>query len=132
MGARRPTDARYATASPQCLHAGPVHRRRHALATAVNLCVVFDRIGFPRTIIWSLSTGGCRLFCLVGQVRRMRRLEKTFDSGDPELLRHFKELAADRLEVVAARANLGLDQPMWRRLAETVDLIVDSGDVVRF
>lgn len=62
-----------------------------------------------------------------------RRLEKTFDSGDPELLRHFKELAADRLEVVAgdkSEPDLGLDQPMWRRLAETVDLIVDSAAMV--
>jgi glycopeptidolipid biosynthesis protein len=29
------------------------------------------------------------------------RLDETFDSGDPELLRHFHELAADHLQVVA-------------------------------
>ena len=62
-----------------------------------------------------------------------RRLESTFDSGDPELLRHFHELAADHLQVIAGdkgRADLGLDQQSWQRLADTVDLIVDSAAVV--
>ena len=61
------------------------------------------------------------------------RLEKAFDSGDPELLRHFRELAADRLEVIAGdkgEADLGLDQQTWQRLADTVDLIVDSAAFV--
>ena len=64
---------------------------------------------------------------------RGRRLDKTFDSGDPELLRHFQELAADHLEVIAGdkgEANLGLDQQTWQRLADTVDLIVDSAALV--
>ncbi len=62
-----------------------------------------------------------------------RRLTATFDSGDPHLLRHFQQLAADRLEVVAgdkAEANLGLDQQTWQRLADTVDLIVDPAALV--
>ena len=62
-----------------------------------------------------------------------RRLDKTFDSGDPELLRHFQELAADHLEVIAGdkgEANLGLDQQTWQRLADTVDLIVDPAALV--
>ena len=61
------------------------------------------------------------------------RLEKAFDSGDPELLSHFRELAADRLEVIAGdkgEADLGLDQQTWQRLADTVDLIVDSAAFV--
>ncbi|HKP43156.1 carboxylic acid reductase [Mycobacterium sp.] len=61
------------------------------------------------------------------------RLDKTFDSGDPELLRHYRELAADRLEVLAGdkgEANLGLDQQTWQRLADTVDLIVDPAALV--
>ena len=51
----------------------------------------------------------------------------------PELLRHFQELAADHLEVIAGdktEANLGLDQQTWQRLADTVDLIVDSAALV--
>ena len=64
---------------------------------------------------------------------RGARLDKTFDSGDPQLLRHFQELAADHLQVIAgdkAEANLGLDQQTWQRLADTVDLIVDPAAVV--
>jgi fatty acid CoA ligase FadD9 len=61
------------------------------------------------------------------------RLDTTFDSGDPQLLRHYRELAADHLEVIAAdkaEANLGLDPKTWQRLADTVDLIVDPAALV--
>jgi fatty acid CoA ligase FadD9 len=61
------------------------------------------------------------------------RLDKTFDSGDPKLLEHYRSLAADHLEVIAGdkgEANLGLDQPTWQRLADTVDLIVDPAALV--
>ncbi|VBA49949.1 carboxylic acid reductase [Mycobacterium pseudokansasii] len=61
------------------------------------------------------------------------RLDKTFDSGDPELLAHYRRLAADHLEVVAGdkgEANLGLDQLTWQRLADTVDLVVDPAALV--
>ena len=56
-----------------------------------------------------------------------------FDSGDPELLAHYRELAADHLEVFAGdkgEPNLGLDQQTWQRLADTVDLIVDPAALV--
>jgi fatty acid CoA ligase FadD9 len=61
------------------------------------------------------------------------RLDKTFDSGDPKLLAHYRELAADHLEVLVGdkgEANLGLDQQTWQRLADTVDLIVDPAALV--
>lgn len=61
------------------------------------------------------------------------RLDATFDSGDPKLLAHYRELAADHLEVLAGdkgEANLGLDDATWRRLADTVDLIVDPAALV--
>ncbi|MFV8306806.1 thioester reductase domain-containing protein [Mycolicibacterium peregrinum] len=61
-----------------------------------------------------------------------RRLESTFDT-DPVLLRHFRELAADRLQVIAGdkgEPNLGLEEQRWRQLAEHVDLIVDSAAFV--
>ncbi|WP_101949690.1 carboxylic acid reductase [Mycobacterium sp. 3519A] len=61
------------------------------------------------------------------------RLDQTFDSGDAELLRHYQDLAADHLEVIAGdkgEANLGLDQETWQRLADTVDLIVDPAALV--
>jgi thioester reductase-like protein len=77
-----------------------------------------------------------KLICLVRaetNENARRRLDKTFDSGDPKLLAHYGELAAEHLEVVAGdkgEANLGLDQQTWRRLADTVDMIVDSAAVV--
>jgi fatty acid CoA ligase FadD9 len=61
------------------------------------------------------------------------RLDKTFDSGDPELVAHYQQLAADHLEVIAGdkgEANLGLDAATWQRLADTVDLIVDPAALV--
>jgi fatty acid CoA ligase FadD9 len=62
-----------------------------------------------------------------------RRLDATFDSGDPKLLEHYTSLAADHLEVIAGdkgEANLGLGQATWQRLADTVDLIVDPAALV--
>jgi thioester reductase-like protein len=76
------------------------------------------------------------LICLVranSNQDARRRLDKTFDSGDPQLLRHFQELAADHLEVIAGdkgQADLGLDPQTWQRLADTVDLIVDPAALV--
>jgi fatty acid CoA ligase FadD9 len=65
------------------------------------------------------------------------RLDKTFDppgsEGDPKLLAHYQQLAADHLEVIAGdkgEANLGLDAATWQRLADTVDLIVDPAALV--
>ncbi|RFD25186.1 oxidoreductase [Mycobacterium uberis] len=61
------------------------------------------------------------------------RLDKTFDSGDPKLLAHYQELAADHLEVIAGdkgEADLGLNRQTWQRLADAVDLIVDPAALV--
>ena len=56
-----------------------------------------------------------KVICLVrakDDAAARERLDKTFDSGDPQLLSHYRELAADHLEVIAGdkgEANLGLD-----------------------
>ncbi len=77
-----------------------------------------------------------KVICLVrakDDATARERLDKTFDSGDPDLLRHYRELAADHLEVLAGdkgEPNLGLDQQNWQRLADTVDLIVDPAALV--
>ncbi|OSC37856.1 carboxylic acid reductase [Mycobacterium decipiens] len=77
-----------------------------------------------------------KLICLVrakSDAQARARLDKTFDSGDPELLRHYQDLASDHLEVIAGDkgdADLGLDRPTWQRLADTVDLIVDPAALV--
>lgn len=61
------------------------------------------------------------------------RLEKVFDSGDPQLLGHFRELATEHLEVITGdigEPNFGLDDTTWQRLAESVDLIAHVGALV--
>ncbi|OCB55577.1 oxidoreductase [Mycobacterium vulneris] len=61
------------------------------------------------------------------------RLDATFDVGDPKLLAHYQDLAADHLEVIAGdkgEADLGLDHGTWQRLADDVDLIVDPAALV--
>src|SRR5262249_25336350 len=77
-----------------------------------------------------------KLICLVraeSDEDARRRLDRIFDSGDPKLLRLYEELAADHLEVIGGdkgEAGLGLTPDAWQRLADTVDLIVDSAAVV--
>ncbi|MCX2712944.1 carboxylic acid reductase [Mycolicibacterium sp. J2] len=77
-----------------------------------------------------------KLICLVrarSNEEARARLDKTFDTGDPKLLAHYQELAADHLEVIAGdkgEANLGLEQSVWQRLADTVDFIVDPAALV--
>jgi len=61
------------------------------------------------------------------------RLEKAFDSGDPELLSRFRELAATHLEVLPGDIgdqDLGVDATTWTRLADSVDLIVHPAALV--
>ncbi|CQD12194.1 linear gramicidin synthetase subunit D [Mycolicibacterium conceptionense] len=75
------------------------------------------------------------MICLVraeSDDQARRRLEATFDT-DPVLYRHFRALTDGRLKVIAGdkgRPNLGLAEPTWRQLAETVDVIVDSAAFV--
>jgi len=77
-----------------------------------------------------------KLICLVrakNHAEASRRLENTFDSGDPKLLDRYRELAVDHLEVLLGdkgEPHLGLDQQSWQRLADTVDLIVDPAALV--
>ncbi len=77
-----------------------------------------------------------KLICLVRartDEEARARLDKTFDSGDPKLLAHYRDLAADHLEVIAGdkgEADLGLDKATWQRLADTVDFIVDPAALV--
>ncbi|MFI5742348.1 thioester reductase domain-containing protein [Streptomyces anulatus] len=84
----------------------------------------------------TLAPAGGRLIALVrGQdaAAARQRLDAAFDSGDPELVRTYEELAAVHLEVVAgdmAEPRLGLDEAAWDRLADEVDLIVHAGAVV--
>ncbi|MET4427153.1 carboxylic acid reductase [Mycolicibacterium sp. 624] len=79
---------------------------------------------------------GGKVICLVrakDDAAARARLDATFDSGDPKLLAHYRELAAEHLEVYAGdkgEASLGLDDAVWQRVADTVDLIVDPAALV--
>ncbi|MER6349197.1 carboxylic acid reductase [Streptomyces sp. NPDC001532] len=83
-----------------------------------------------------LAPAGGRLIALVrgkDAAAARRRLDAAFDSGDPELVRTYRELADRHLEVVAgdmAEPRLGLDEDTWDRLAGEVDLIVHAGALV--
>ncbi|MGV9799691.1 amino acid adenylation domain-containing protein, partial [Mycobacterium sp. NPDC003449] len=106
----------------------------------------------PRTVLLTGATGYLGRYLVLDLLTRLRRvddaviclvransddearrrLEETFDT-DPAMRRHFDELSAGRLTVIAGdkgEADLGLDEPTWRRLAGTVDLIVDSAAFV--
>jgi fatty acid CoA ligase FadD9 len=79
---------------------------------------------------------GGRVVCIArGQdaAAARQRITEAFDSGDPELKRHFEELAGKHLEVLAgdiSEPHLGLSYSDWQRLAETVDLIVHPAALV--
>ncbi|EIU41704.1 putative fatty-acid-CoA ligase [Mycobacteroides abscessus 5S-0921] len=61
------------------------------------------------------------------------RLDAVYESGDPKLSTHYRQLAQQSLEVIAGDfgdQNLGLSQEVWQKLAKDVDLIVHSGALV--
>nr|WP_264078692.1 thioester reductase domain-containing protein [Mycobacterium szulgai] len=83
-----------------------------------------------------ISLSGGKLICLVraeSNDAARARLDKGFATGDPLLVHHYQGLAAQHLEVIAgdkAEPNLGLNHQTWRRLADTVDTIVDCAALV--
>lgn len=83
-----------------------------------------------------LSQQGGKLIAIVrgrNPKEARARLEKVFDSDDPELLNRFHELAATHLEVLAGDIGeqyLGLDAAAWSRLARGVDAIVHAAALV--
>lgn len=109
--------------------------------------------GEPKTVLLTGATGflgrfmcldglerlaerGGKLICLVratDDAAARDRLEKAFDNGDTELLRHYRALADDHLEVIAGdlgSPDLGVARQTWSRLAEEVDAIMHVGALV--
>ena len=122
----------------QTLAAAPALPRPSAEVRTVLLTGATGFLGRYLALEWleRMDLVGGKLICLVrakDDAAARERLDKTFDSGDPELLRHYRELAAQHLEVIAgdkSEPNLGLDHQTWQRLADTVDLIVDPAALV--
>ncbi|WP_040753929.1 carboxylic acid reductase [Nocardia transvalensis] len=83
-----------------------------------------------------LHDSGGTLICVVrgsDAAAARARLDEVFDSGDPELLSHYRELAEGTLEVLAGdigEPNFGVAEADWRRLADSVDLIVHPAALV--
>ena len=126
------------SSTPPTLAAAPALPPPSAEVRTVLLTGATGFLGRYLALEWleRMDLVGGKLICLVrakSNEDARRRLDKTFDSGDPELLRHYQELAAQHLDVIAgdkAEPNLGLDQQTWQRLADTVDLIVDPAALV--
>jgi fatty acid CoA ligase FadD9 len=122
----------------QTLGAAPVLPRPSVEVRTVLLTGATGFLGRYLALEWleRMDLVGGKLICLVrakDDAAARERLDTTFDSGDPELLRHYRELAAQHLEVIAgdkSEPNLGLDHQTWQRLADTVDLIVDPAALV--
>ncbi|MFF1822791.1 carboxylic acid reductase [Kribbella sp. NPDC058245] len=118
-----------------------LHARRQEPADAVRTVLLTGANGYLGRFLcldWleRLAERDGTLICVVrgrDADAARARLTEVFDSGDPELLRRFHELAADHLEVLAgdlAQPDFGLDQPTWDRLTSTVDLIVHPAALV--
>jgi len=79
---------------------------------------------------------GGRVICVVrgeDTAAARRRIGEVYEGGDSGLAHHFATLADRHLEVFAgdlSEPNLGLAPAEWRRLAETVDLIVHPAALV--
>ncbi|WP_411146630.1 carboxylic acid reductase [Streptomyces sp. x-80] len=112
---------------------GPLPEARTVLLTGAN-----GYLGRFLCLEWleRVAERGGTLVCVVrGSTDELARtrLDAAFDSGDPELLQHYHDLAAEHLEVVAGdvgESGLGLDKETWQRLADTVDLIVHPAALV--
>jgi fatty acid CoA ligase FadD9 len=153
-GGKRPTFASVHGAGATEAHAGDLTLDRFidaaTLAAAAQLPGPSSQI---RTVLLTGATGFLGRYLALEWLERMSlvdgkviclvrarsnedaraRLDATFDSGDPVLLAHYRELAAEHLEVIAGdkgEENLGLDAATWQRLADTVDLIVDPAALV--
>ncbi|MDD4867909.1 MAG: thioester reductase domain-containing protein, partial [Mycobacterium sp.] len=120
------------------LSAAPALPRASGEVRTVLLTGATGFLGRYLTLEWleRMDMVDGKLICLVrakSDETARARLDKTFESGDPRLLAHYRQLAADHLEIIAGdkgEANLGLDQKTWQRLADTVDLIVDPAALV--
>ncbi|WP_399094934.1 carboxylic acid reductase [Streptomyces sp. BBFR2] len=83
-----------------------------------------------------LAPRGGKLICLVrgaDDAAARARLERVFDTGDPELPAHFRKLADGHLEVFAAdlgEARCGLDETTWLRLCDEADTVCHPGALV--
>ncbi|WP_205877652.1 carboxylic acid reductase [Mycobacterium camsae] len=153
-GSKRPTFASVHGRDAVEVHAGDLTLDKFIDADTLAAAAILPAPGNQvRTVLLTGATGFLGRYLALEWLQRMAlvdgkviclvraksdedaraRLDGTFDSGDPKLLAHYRELAAKHLEVLAGdkgEADLGLDRATWQRLAETVDVIVDPAALV--
>jgi fatty acid CoA ligase FadD9 len=153
-GSARPTFARVHGKGETTVYASDLTLDKFIDAKTLAAAVTLPRAtGEPQTVLLTGANGYLGRFVTLEWLQRLSgtggklitivrgsdaeaaraRLEKVFDSGDPDLLRRFRELAADHLEVIVGdvgEPNIGLDHTTWERLAQTVDLVVHVGALV--
>jgi fatty acid CoA ligase FadD9 len=154
QGTKRPTFAAVHTRDAVEVHAADLTLDKFLDEATLAAAADLPRVGSEvRTVLLTGATGFLGRYLALEWLERMdlvdgkvialvraktdvearARLDKTFDSGDPQLRAHYQQLAAGHLEVIAGdkgEANLGLDPQAWQRLADTVDLIVDPAALV--
>jgi fatty acid CoA ligase FadD9 len=153
-GSTRPTFARIHGKGETIVYASDLTLDRFIDAKTLAAAKTLPRTtGEPHTVLLTGANGYLGRFVTLEWLQRLsrtggklitivrgsdtdaarNRLEKAFDSGDPNLLRRFRELAAEHLEVITGdigEPNLGLDPTTWERLADTTDLIAHVGALV--
>lgn len=153
-GATRPTFARIHGKGETTIHASDLTLEKFIDAKTLTEAKTLPRVtGEPHTVLLTGANGYLGRFVTLEWLQRLSRnggklitiirgsdadaararLEKVFDSGDPQLLHDFRELAAEHLEIITGdigEPNLGLDPTTWERLANTTDLIAHVGALV--
>jgi fatty acid CoA ligase FadD9 len=148
-GAKRPTFATVHGADAAQVHARDLTLDKFIDAELLAAAPSLPRAGEDvRTVLMTGSTGFLGRFQALAWLERLaktggklillargadpaqarQRVEEALDT-DPELMTHFRALAADHLEVLPGDLglpNLGLDEATWARLAASVDLIVHT------
>jgi fatty acid CoA ligase FadD9 len=153
-GSTRPTFARIHGKGQTTVHASDLTLDKFIDSATLTAAKTLPRAtGEPHTVLLTGANGYLGRFVTLEWLERLSRtggklitiirgsdaaaararLEAVFDSGDPGLPAHFRELATEHLEVIVGdigEPNLGLDDANWRRLADNVDLISHVGALV--